>query len=64
VGVGGILDQAQKQSSDCPWKLPGFPDRKHTEASPSKLSGKALRLGPRVLNRTRPSRATRHHHTL
>jgi hypothetical protein len=44
--VGRALDQAQKHSSASPWMLPGFPDRKHTEAGPSKLSGKALRLGP------------------
>ena len=54
------MDQAQKQGSACPWKLPGFPDRKHTEAGPSKLSGRRSGLDPRVLNRSRPSRATRH----
>ncbi|MGH2659550.1 MAG: hypothetical protein ACRDHS_07755, partial [Actinomycetota bacterium] len=26
----GILDKAQKRGSACPWKLTGFPDRKHT----------------------------------
>jgi len=53
------LDLAQKQGSACAWKLTGFPDRKHTEAGPSKLSGRrsglaressigASRVGPLV----------------
>jgi hypothetical protein len=37
----------------------GFPDRKHTEAGPSKVSGRRSGLDPGVLNRSRPSRATR-----
>ena len=53
------MDLAQKQGSACAWKLTGFPDRKHTEAGPSKLSGRrsglaressigASRVGPLV----------------
>lgn len=47
--VSRHLDLARKQGSACPWKLPGFPDR----------SGRRSGLDPRVLNRSRPSRASR-----
>ncbi len=56
----GIWTRPRSRARPRPWKLRGFSDRKHSEAGPSKLSGRCSGLDPRVLNRSRPSRATRH----
>jgi hypothetical protein len=57
--VSRAFGHAQKQSSACPWKLPGSRTANTRKLGPWKLS-EGAQDWTRVLGRSRPSRATRH----